>query len=698
MADAQYVIDVAAGMSGGVQTVAQLDALSSTLLAAGVSADNLQDAVALASNALAAAKTSTADANAALAEGAAAFADLEKAAVQAAKAQEKAAKLGVVPPETAAALDAANAALAEQTSTLRGLEAAAGGAAQKEAQLAQTLAKTQLAASSGNKALAEQARQAEKAQQAQAAATKKSIKEAEGFAPAAKQLGDFSDAISSSEGRMILLSGAAVGAAAAIAAITVAVLAGVAAFGAYAIGLADAKQQADLTTAAHEALAPGLVELRGDFAALQADTGASAADLRTWTKQLDNAKVAAEDIPAALRAVALADAALGKGQGMAAFQDDLKETKRDVAEVAESFDKNLSGIVAQKMRGLDAQGAKLKKNFTGLFDGLDIEPVLAGLETLVALFDENTAAGSAIKLLFETVFQPLIDQAQNAAYVIEAFALGFLIGLTKVYIAIKPAIKAVSEFFGFEDTSLSDVLDIATKAGEYAAYIFVGFVAALAAVAAVVGLVIAQLVLAAAAVVALVAGVVAAGIAIYEGFVSMWQAAVDWLNGLIPGMGDIASDIMMGLVGGIVSMGPAIVNAMTGAVGGAIDAAKKLLGIASPSTVFAAMGVNTGEGFVEGVDAMAGDAQAAMAGMVEPPDTSSPTIAGNFGPGNSASSAASVVGGGGRPGGGSLLGSDNTFIFNGVADAEQAEQRFEEMLTRVLEGDASALVPEGALA
>ena len=43
---------------------------------------------------------------------------------------------------------------------------------------------------------------------------------------------------------------------------------------------------------------------------------------------------------------------------------------------------------------------------------------------------------------------------------------------------------------------------------------------------------------------------------------------------------------MQGLADGIVSGGSAVLSAMKGAVTGAIDAAKKALGIASPSKVF----------------------------------------------------------------------------------------------------------------
>ena len=716
MSDAQYAIDIAAQMSGGAQTVAQLDALGATLVAAGLSADALQDAVAMATNTLAAAKSVTTEANAALAAGAAEFRVLEQAALQAGKAQEKAAKLGVVPPETAAALDAANAALAEQTTTLRGLEAAAATAQANEARLAQTLANTKIAATQGAKALAaeaaaekqlaadaakaaaeveRQAKAADAAASSQAAATAKTVKKAEGFSPIVAKYNDLTEAMSSAEGRQVLMIGAVASATAAILALVVAVVAATVAIAAWAVGLADANRETALTEAAAAALHPELAALSGDFAAIGAELGASGADLRAWTKRLEEAHVGAADLPAALRAVAQADAALGKGEGLNAYLDQLKDAEGRASEASKVIDAKLGGIAADRMRGLAAQSAKLQKHIGALFGGLNIEPVLAGFEHLVALFDQNTEAGAAMKFLFESVFQPLINQAERAAQVVEGFALGFLIGLTKVYIALKPAIKAISEFFGFDDSGLVDLCELAAQAGEIAAYVFVGFAAAIGAIGAVIGLAIAQAVAFNAAVAAVVAAVAYAGAQIVAWFVGAFQSVVDYLTNI--NLADIGSNIIQGLINGVLNMGPNFLSAITGIADSAINAAKKALGIASPSTVFAAIGEYTGEGFVQGVDSMAGDAGAAMASMVEPPGAA-PFATGNFAGGTPASSGA-VAGGGASPGatagGGSLLGSNNTFIFNGVKDAEQAESRFEEMLLRVLEGNASALQPAG---
>jgi hypothetical protein len=77
-----------------------------------------------------------------------------------------------------------------------------------------------------------------------------------------------------------------------------------------------------------------------------------------------------------------------------------------------------------------------------------------------------------------------------------------------------------------------------------------------------------------------------------------------------------------GLIAGITAAGGGILSAMTGAVTGAINGAKSLLGIASPSKVFAEIGTQTGEGMAQGVDGSAATVQGSLESMVAPPDAS----------------------------------------------------------------------------
>lgn len=682
MADSQYIIDVAAEMPDGGATTAQLDELSASLISAGANAETLEAAALQVSAQLRAAGEASAAANDALAEGNARYSELERAALKAAQAAEKAAAHGKLDPAMARTAHEAAQALEEEGHALLALEAEAALAAAAEAKLATTQKNLGKLSSNAAGAFSEQA-----------AAAKKSVREAEGFSPLAKQFHDLSDAISTTEGASIVATGALAGLAVGVAAVTAAVIAGTIAIAALAVGLADAKREAALTDEAAAALHPELAALAPEFAAISAETGASSADLRAWKKQLDSAKVAAADIPAALRAMALEEAALGKGRS-AEFLDTLKETKGAAGEAAKAVNEKLGGIVAKRMMGLDAQTAKLKKNFGDLFGGLNIEPVLSGLKILVDLFDKNTAAGEAMKFLFETVFQPIIDQAENAAYVVEAFILGFLIGLTKLYIALKPAINAVKEFFGFEDTSLSDVLDIAKIAGEAAVVVFVGFIAVVTGIGVAIAAAYATMLLVPAAIMAIVAGIVYLAGLLGGLFIDAWHSVTDFFASI--DLAETGTNIVKGLIDGIVNMGPNLLHAITGVVGSAIDSVKSILGIASPSKVFAEIGGFTGEGFANGVEDAAPMAQDAMAAMVEPPD------AGGFGamvgPSVSGGAAAEGGGAGAAPGGrsgGKLLHIENLYLAGAKATQADAEN-IAEAITKILEGDAAALAGEAA--
>lgn len=685
MATEAYIIDLAASFDGADATQTQLDELSQSLIDAGADAQQLEAATVGVASQLRAATEATREANAALAEGNARYTELERAAVKAARAAESAALKGKLTPELEQTARAAVSALEAEVTSLRGLEQSAAAAAKAEARLANT-----------HSNLGKLSKSAAGSFNEQAAAAKKSVKEAEGFSPLTKQFNDLSDALSTSEGAMIVATGATVALATAVVAVTLAAIAGTVAIAAWAVGLADAKREAGLTNEAAAALHPELAGLAGDFAAIADETGAGATDLRAWTKQLQTAKVSADDLPASLRAMAQAEAAMGKG-GSAEFLEDLKESKKAAGDLAKEYDDKLGGIVAKRMMGLGAQSAKLKKNFSELFSDLNIDPVLEGMRVLVDLFDKNTAAGESMKFLFESVFQPLIDQATNAAYVVEAFALGFLIGMTKLYIALKPAIKAVKEFFGFDDTSLSDTLDMAKIAGEAVAYIFAGFILTLGALGVALAAAAAWILLPVAAFGVLVAAVVSAGVMIYDAFVGAWNAVGDFLGGL--DLAEMGSNIIEGLIDGIINMGPNMLKAVTGIADAAINAAKSALGIASPSKVFADIGGYTAEGFAVGVDDGAAMAQDAMAAMVEPPDPNAPlaamATAGRVVRGAEAAASGAAGAGGGKAGAGVHI--ENLYLNGTKASAKDAED-LAEAVTKLLEGDALSIAGEEAAA
>lgn len=80
----------------------------------------------------------------------------------------------------------------------------------------------------------------------------------------------------------------------------------------------------------------------------------------------------------------------------------------------------------------------------------------------------------------------------------------------------------------------------------------------------------------------------------------IWGYVTDFFEGI--DLGKIGKNIIQGLIDGIGSMKDFVIDIIEDTVGSAIDFAKKLLGIKSPSRVFMEMGEFTGEGYEIGVD------------------------------------------------------------------------------------------------
>ncbi len=300
---------------------------------------------------------------------------------------------------------------------------------------------------------------------------------------------------------------------------------------------------------------------------------------------------------------------------------------------------------ARGTKELEKRSKRLKELTTSLFAGPKVQGAfdkfLGGLDSLVDLFDESNASGKAMRVVFDDIFGGLINAAADFIPKIRSAFIQFEILILKALIAIKP--------FG------STILYVATAVGVTAA--------------AIVGLLVAALVI----VTGLIVGTIAAGYWLVNALTDVGIAIGNWFKSLGDmSLTDIATNLMNGLINGIMAAGPAVISALGGVVSGAITAAKSLLGIASPSKVFAEIGMNTGEGMAQGVEGATSNVQGALETMVSPteaPDASS------FG---------------GSKGGGHAI-TGNTFVFQGVADAEDAEARFGALLTRLLEGDALQL-------
>ena len=111
---------------------------------------------------------------------------------------------------------------------------------------------------------------------------------------------------------------------------------------------------------------------------------------------------------------------------------------------------------------------------------------------------------------------------------------------------------------------------------------------------------------------------VSSGIAKVVGFMQTLPGRIiSAISGLAGQMASVGSNIMNSLAGGIAAAAGRAATAAINAVKGAIDAAKRLLGIASPSKVFTQFGVFSGEGLAIGFTKMRGTVRSASERMVE---------------------------------------------------------------------------------
>lgn len=781
MASAKYVIDIAAELEGD-ETLSELDAISADLVTAGKNAEFFQTAIKQVSGDLRVAAQVAGAANDALAAGSEQYRQLERAALMASKAAERAAlkNNGVVPDDEAEKARAANAAVEEYAKTLATLDADANAANAEQARLAKTLDNVKKIAGHTDKTIAAQAENYEKFGSALGSVGGPLGTLGQALVRPLQGFSKLSASIGSARAAAVLGVVGFAAVTAAVLALTTAVVAGAVKLATYSVTLADTARNAQLSREAFEAMNPGVAALHDSIDAVNSETMLGVPALNNLAKGLLDAGESSENMARSLRVAALAQKTMGDGaaaeytrliqaasDAQKAVDDAAKKSggavdkelvaKLDAATTAaDTFaaraTSKLGGIVARQMQGIGAQSQRLESNLGDIFGTLDIDPVLAGMAKLVGLFDKNSAAGKALSFLFTTVFQPLIDQADTAATAVEAFYLGVMIGAMRLYIALKPTIKAVSEFFGFDDPTLELNFKSITAVGEALAPVLIAIGAVVGTVLLVVFGTLAALIAAQVAIWWLLVKAVQAVISVFElGYdaivavynylttTSLSQIATDIMNGFVSvfvnlpatllgyftsagasvlsyltgiDLSSVGTNIMLGMVRGIGAGVGAVVSAVKNAMASAISAAKSVLGIHSPSKVFGEIGDFTTQGYTEAIDAGTDDAQLATANMLAPPANDNATalrmaqLSGDAGAVSalqrqtSSADAGAPAPVGGAQGGASSASDGGTstfgageyhFHFHGVQGAEDAKEQFEEMLTAAIQGDVAKL-------
>lgn len=424
------------------------------------------------------------------------------------------------------------------------------------------------------------------------------------------------DAFGNLKGAMGASTAVAAGAAIAIAALVAVVVAlgaatlvGAVNLGRWSIGLSDAARSSSLLSAGIARTVAGGKQLDATIASLQDRVPLARDELVSMASDLAKTGLRGDALSAALENAAVKAAKLKLGP---------------------EFEKELLSIQSQSSR-LDRHLSKLFK--------LDIEPLLQGFSKLVALFDPMSVTGKAIQTVYQDIASRVLNRIVDFIPKIVAGFIQVQIWVLKALIAIKP--------FG------PTILEI----GKF--FLTMGAVAL-----GVVGFIVAQVMLAVASVLALQAGIALLGKMIVDKLVG----AINKLRSM--SLEDIGRALLEGLGKGIMAGLSYPIDAITSVADATIGAAKRALGIKSPSRVMAAeIGAPMAEGVGVGFDSASGEIADAVEGGTDPA---------SFAAGGGASSSTSAT--------------NNFYItVEGGGDAQNLAERIRDELASLLSGDTSQL-------
>lgn len=280
----------------------------------------------------------------------------------------------------------------------------------------------------------------------------------------------------------------------------------------------------------------------------------------------------------------------------------------------------------------------IRSQLMELFDSIDIGPLQKVLKDVRDVLDSDLgkemkgAFTEMMNALFEALFGPLQDKGRlegivktftsvfksiagfikEAAPSVKAFVKGFQEGFGAAWPAIKAVASALMSMFGVAAGSKG----AAAQVGEFLGKLVGGVILVVGVVGGAVGTIVAAF-----------AGIVVGVMTFWNGVTDIlgeipdalmgaWVAVAEFWAGVNSTIAEVwdgfasapdqafqaGSDLISGFANGIAGNAGAVVDAVIGAAGDAIQAAKRILGIASPSKVFTEIGGFTAEGMAGGID------------------------------------------------------------------------------------------------
>jgi phage-related protein len=229
---------------------------------------------------------------------------------------------------------------------------------------------------------------------------------------------------------------------------------------------------------------------------------------------------------------------------------------------------------------------------------LPLIPVVVQLVTALAPFVSLiiSALAPVVQFAAEVVKWVAINAVVPVIQTVVSVLTTIITTVTNVLNGVRGFVTSVVTFFINLRTSV-----VSTVAGLVASV--VGFFTSLpgrarAAVSSIVSGLTGVFNSAKAAVVSRVTSLVSDAVALVRGLPGKAKAALGNIGSILTSAG---RDLIQGMINGVKAMAGSLVSAAKGVVSGAVDGAKSLLGISSPSKVFAEIGKFVGQGFIKGL-------------------------------------------------------------------------------------------------
>lgn len=192
-----------------------------------------------------------------------------------------------------------------------------------------------------------------------------------------------------------------------------------------------------------------------------------------YAESLYRAGLRGKNLDAALSGTAIRASVLGEemGAAFAGMAAGAALTGQSVIQLAKRTEQQLGGLARRQMLSFSVQLQKAKENLDALTRGVKIEGFLSGFATLTEMLSQSTATGRALKVMLETLLNPLFGDAEHGAPIVKRLFQGMVIGALGVTIAILKLRKWWRDSFGGmrSDTNWANV----------AVYVGIGAVVAL---------------------------------------------------------------------------------------------------------------------------------------------------------------------------------------------------------------------------